>query len=284
MPVRELRDGAVMAYADQGVGPAILLVHGWAANGGFFADLAERLSAQHRVLSLTLRGHPGSEPGALPLTIETLAEDIVDFADALGLNSFAALGWSMGAMALWTAAPMLRTRLTALVVEDMAPCLINDPTWPHGLAGGYSAGDVAGTLNEISADWPAYVARFAPRMFAPAVREARPDLIAWAIAEMSKADGAAMASYWTSMARQDFRATLASVPQRILVIRGGQSQVYPDGATAHIARTAPNAERVVIEGAGHVPHLEAPDQFFTHVEAFVRGERRSEMRSGGAVQ
>jgi pimeloyl-ACP methyl ester carboxylesterase len=85
------------------------------------------------------------------------------------------------------------------------------------------------------------------------------------------------------MAAQDFRHSLARVPQRMLVVRGGESQVYPDGATAHIARTAPNAERVVIEGAGHVPHLEAPDQFFTNVEAFVRAERRSEMRSGGAV-
>jgi pimeloyl-ACP methyl ester carboxylesterase len=282
MPVRDLRDGAAMAYADQGAGPAILLVHGWAANGGFFADLAERLSTHHRVLSLTLRGHSGSDAGALPLTIETLANDIVDFADALGLKSFSALGWSMGAMALWAAAPVLGARLARLIVEDMGPCLTNDPNWAHGVSG-YSAADVDATLDEISADWPAYVARFAPRMFAPAVRDTRPELIAWAIDEMSKSNGAAMASYWRSMAAQDFRAAFARVPQRMLVIRGGESQVYPDGATAHIAQAAPSAERVVIEGAGHVPHLEAPDQFFTHVEAFVRGERRSEMKSGGAV-
>jgi pimeloyl-ACP methyl ester carboxylesterase len=282
MPVRELRDGAAMAYADQGAGPAILLVHGWAANGDFFADLAKCLSAHHRVLSLTLRAHPGSHAGALPLTIETLADDIVDFADALGLKSFSALGWSMGAMALWAAAPVLGSRLTGLVVEDMGPCLTNDPTWPHGVSG-YSAADIDITLDEIGADWPAYVARFAPRMFAPAARDARPELIAWATSEMQKAEGAAMAAYWRSMVEQDFRAAFARVPQRMLVIRGGESQVYPDGATAHIAQAAPNAERVVIEGAGHVPHLEAPDQFFTHVEAFVRGERRSELRSGGAV-
>jgi pimeloyl-ACP methyl ester carboxylesterase len=76
---------------------------------------------------------------------------------------------------------------------------------------------------------------------------------------------------------------VARIAQPMLVIRGAESQVYPDGATAHIARTAPKAERVLIEGAGHVPHLEAPEDFFTHVEAFVRRERRSELRSGGAV-
>ncbi|HYD74136.1 MAG TPA: alpha/beta hydrolase, partial [Candidatus Binatia bacterium] len=235
MPVRELRDGAGMAYADQGAGPVILLVHGWAANGGFFADLAQRLSARHRVLTPTLRGHPGSGAGSLPLTIDTLADDIVDFADALGLTSFTALGWSMGAMALWAAAPALGTRLASLVVEDMGPCLINDPTWQHGVSG-YSAADVELTLDEISADWPAYVARFAPRMFAPAARDMRPELIAYATTEMQKADGEAMASYWRSMVAQDFRAAFARVPQRMLVIRGAESQVYPDGATAHIAQ------------------------------------------------
>lgn len=283
MPVRELRDGAVMSYADQGEGPAVILVHGWAANGGFFRDLADRLSHTHRVLTPTLRAHPGSDAGTAPLTIETLADDIVDFANALQLTSFAALGWSMGAMALWAAAPKLGPRLTSIAVEDMAPRLTNDAAWPHGLSGGYSAADVDATLGEINADWPAYVARFAPRMFAPAVCAARPDLIDWAIAEMSKADGRAMASYWTSMARQDFRSALLRVSQRMLVIRGADSQVYPDGATAHIAHAAPNAERVVIQGAGHVPHLEEPDQFFINVEAFVRPARRSEVKSGGAV-
>lgn len=283
MPVCSLRDGATLSYADQGAGAAIVLVHGWAANGAFFRDLATRLSKTHRVLTPTLRAHPGSDAGAAPLTIETLADDIADFADALQLTSFAALGWSMGAMALWTASTRLGPRLNAIIVEDMGPCLISDAAWTHGLAG-YGAADIAGTLNDITSDWPAHVARFASRMFAPNARDARPELVDWVTAEMSKANGPAMAAYWKSMVEQDFRAALARITQPMLVIRGAESQVYPDGATAHIARTAPHAERVSIQGAGHVPHLEAPDQFFTNVDAFVRGERRSELRSGGAVQ
>lgn len=282
MPVCELRDGASMTYADQGEGPAMVLVHGLGAHAGFFDGLAQRLASRHRVLTLTLRAHPGSDAGSAPCTIETLAHDIADFADALELKSFTALGWSMGAMALWAAAPKLGARMNALIVEDMAPRLTNDDAWAHGLPGGYSTGDIAGTLDEISGDWAGYVARFAPRMFAPSVRQARPELIAWAAEEMSKANGAAMASYWASMAAQDFRDALVRISAPMLVIHGAESH-YPEGAAAFIARTAPNAERIVIPGAGHVPHLEAPDQFFTHVEAFVRSERRSEKKSGGAV-
>ena len=85
MPVCALPDGATMAYADEGVGAPILLVHGWAAHGGFFQDLRTRLARSHRVLTPTLRGHPGSGHASSPLTIETLGEDIAHFVEALGL-------------------------------------------------------------------------------------------------------------------------------------------------------------------------------------------------------
>src|SRR5262249_16940645 len=124
MPAFKLGDGAVMAYADEGAGPAILLVHGWAANGAFFEGLAKSLSRDHRVLTPTLRGHPGSTPGKAQLSIETLADDIAQFVEALGLQAFIAVGWSMGAMVLWRAAEKLQGRLSAIVVEEMGPRLV----------------------------------------------------------------------------------------------------------------------------------------------------------------
>lgn len=283
MHVCALPDGATMSYADQGAGAPFVLVHGWAANASFFKDLSTELAKSCRVLTITLRGHPGSSQGSSPLTIETLADDIVHFFEALDLKGAVALGWSMGAMALWAAAPRIGSRLAGLIVEDMGPRVVNDANWEHGIASGYSVADVPTTVNEIGADWPAYVSRFAPHLFAPSVREACPALEGWAAGEMAKADAGAMASFWASMTQQDFRGALARIATPMLVIHGGDSQVYPDGATAFVASAAPNAKRIVIPGVGHVPHLEAPDDFLNHVEAFVRETRRPELRSGGAV-
>jgi pimeloyl-ACP methyl ester carboxylesterase len=276
-----LRDGAKLAYADKGEGPPIILVHGWAANGGFFDALGARLAAHGRVITPTLRGHPGAEAGSAPLTIETLADDLVQLVDALALDEAIALGWSMGAMALWAAAPGLGRRLAGLIVEDMAPRLTNDSGWRHGLTGDYSAADIAATVAEIEADWPGCVARFAPQLFAPAVRDSRSELLPWASAQMLAASPAAMAAYWASMAGQDFRRAIAEIKQPILVIRGAESQVYSAQATAFVASVAPHGAHVVIDGAGHTPHLEAPEVFYQHVEAFVRKTRRPALRSGG---
>lgn len=282
MPVCTMKDGAAMAYADEGAGPVVLLVHGWAAHGGFFKDLSQKLARTHRVLTPTLRGHPGSDHGVAPLCIETLADDIAHLVEALDVKSVMALGWSMGAMALWAATPRLGARLSGLIIEDMAARLINDDDWQCGLSAGYGVSDVTATLSEINAGWPAYVARFAPRMFAPSVRDARPDLVNWAAREMSDADGAAMASYWASMAAQDFRGALAAINTPMLVIHGADSPVYPDHATAFVASAAPKGQRIVLSGAGHVPHLETPDAFFETVETFARAVRRAELARGGA--
>lgn len=280
MPVCELKDGAPMAYADDGVGPPVLLVHGWAAHGGFFDGLRERLRGQHRVLTPCLRGHPGSGHGSAPLTIETLGEDIAHFVETLGLEQVVALGWSMGAMALWSAAPRLRDRLAGLIVEEMGPRLTNDEDWGFGLGGTYAQGDIAATVSEIEQDWPSYVARLAPRMFSASTRAARPELVAWAAEEMAKADERAMASYWASMAAQDFRAALDAFEAPMLVVRGGDSTIHPEGATKFAARTVRQGKHVVIPGAGHVPHLEAPDLFFEHVEAFARNAREPDFSRG----
>lgn len=280
MPTCMLRDGAKLTYADHGAGPAFLLVHGWAGHGGFFSDLEARLSASHRVLTLTLRGHDGADQGQAPLTIDTLGEDVAQFLEKLDLKNVTALGWSMGAMALWSAWPKIASRIDALIVEEMSPRLINGADWDCGLSGGYSEADLAGTLKDIQADWPTYVSRFAPHMFAPSVRTQRPDLIEWSAREMSRNDPPAMASFWDSMARQDFRKALGAITAPMLVIHGADSLVYGDGATEFVARTAPNAQRIVIDGAGHVPHLEAPDAFFNHITNFARSTRRAELTGG----
>jgi len=51
-----------IAYDDWGFGePALLLLPGWCADRTVFQDLAQRLSANRRVLALDWRGHGDSE-------------------------------------------------------------------------------------------------------------------------------------------------------------------------------------------------------------------------------
>ena len=71
-----LRDGTVMAYRDLGQGPALVLVHGWAASSEFFDTIADRLADEHRVLVPDLRGHGETPAGAGAASIADLADDM----------------------------------------------------------------------------------------------------------------------------------------------------------------------------------------------------------------
>jgi pimeloyl-ACP methyl ester carboxylesterase len=66
----------------------------------------------------------------------------------------------------------------------------------------------------------------------------------------------------------DWRQVAASVRAPTLVIHGSEDLI-PSGSSAEWAETIPNAELVVIEGAGHYPHLEAPESFFAAVDRFL---------------
>jgi pimeloyl-ACP methyl ester carboxylesterase len=60
-----------------------------------------------------------------------------------------------------------------------------------------------------------------------------------------------------------------------LVVHGDADRVVPISNGRSIASRIPNAELVVLPGAGHYPYLEAPELFAEAVRAFLaRVERK----------
>ena len=96
-------------------GSAVICLHGVTGHGGRFAQLATRLPG-FRVIGVDLRGHgySGSEP---PWDIATHIADLVETADALGIERAAWLGHSFGGRIvaeLAAAAPELVERTVLL--------------------------------------------------------------------------------------------------------------------------------------------------------------------------
>jgi lipase len=75
-------------------GPPVICLHGVTGHGGRFAQLATRLPG-FRVVGVDLRGHgySGAEP---PWDIETHIADLLETADALGIERAVWLGHSFG--------------------------------------------------------------------------------------------------------------------------------------------------------------------------------------------
>ena len=80
------------------MGETLVLLHPNGLCAGFFDPLARRLTDTFRVIGVDLRGHGGSEPphSRDGLAFGPMASDVVAVLDALGVESFCALGESLG--------------------------------------------------------------------------------------------------------------------------------------------------------------------------------------------
>lgn len=103
-------------------GPALLCLHGLYGAGRNWQSIARELSARYRVWLVDLRNHGKSFHDEV-WTYAAMAEDVGALVDALGLESFALLGHSMGgkvAMELALSHPQ-GSRLSRLAIADIAP-------------------------------------------------------------------------------------------------------------------------------------------------------------------
>ncbi|MFV0306570.1 MAG: alpha/beta fold hydrolase [Desertimonas sp.] len=103
----ELEGGTVFVRDVPGPsdGPALFLLHGWTATAdlNFFRNY-QALSQHARVLAFDHRGHGRGLRGRRAFRMEDCADDVVAVADALGIERFVVLGYSMGgavAQLLW---------------------------------------------------------------------------------------------------------------------------------------------------------------------------------------
>lgn len=259
----------MMHVASEGQGRPVILLHGWACHGGFWAPQVKELAAVCRLFRPDLPGHGQSRAEPAQQSISGIADAVMHLLESRDITDAVLVGWSMGAL---VAFDLLRRhgrqRVGALVIEDMTPRLLNDADWPHGLRGGFDAAQNRAALGAMRADWVGFTAASLPHLFS---RDDRPlpELLAWLEREITSSDPAVMTTLWDSMSRSDYRADLPGFDLPSLVIYGEKSQLYAPDVSAWITGALPRANRVGIPGAGHIPHLEQPELFNSALRAFL---------------
>lgn len=71
-----------------------------------------------------------------------------------------------------------------------------------------------------------------------------------------------------SLGEFDWRSELRNVTSPALILHGS-ADVIPSDSSREWAAALPNARLALLDGIGHFPYLEAPEQFFPMVNAFL---------------
>ena len=250
-------DGTRIAYRDSagergGAGVPLVLLHGLMAHGGFFHAQAA-LAADFRVIAVDLRGHGESRVDGAQPTVEQLAADVAELAEALDLTGAIGVGWSMGATVLWhVLSGPAAARFAGAVVVDMTARVRNDEEWDLGL----SPEACEARSKAIRDDFATFAANAGQGIFARP--EAQKEMADWASLEFARNDAAAIGSVWASLVRQDVRALLRKIEHPTLIVHGARSRLYGDDTADHLVEALPQARAVRFDRSGHAPHLEEP--------------------------
>ncbi|KZM48812.1 alpha/beta hydrolase [Labrenzia sp. OB1] len=91
-------DGVNVGYRQEGTGPAVVLVHGTGGDGaGNWGGISKELSKDYTVVRPDYTGSGETGDDGRELTVEYLASQILAVVDHVGVDSFAIVGFSLGA-------------------------------------------------------------------------------------------------------------------------------------------------------------------------------------------
>jgi pimeloyl-ACP methyl ester carboxylesterase len=245
-------------------GNPIVLLHCYTCSMNWWDDLAPLLEGGHRVIRVDLLGHGGSAKPGAGYSITDQGSAVAEALAKLGVVNATVVGHSLGgtvATALVEQSPQLASRL---VIIDQAP----DDSFEHT-----SLGERAGhwpvigpALDRLAAISPDSLVRnqyeqvFAPGFSVSAGFE-NPDQVVDDLRTMtytSFKDSSEAESDYSDERPLDDRAAEAQVP--LLVIFGAEDQIYDADEAIARWRAVPDAETHLVEGAGHSPNVEKPEE------------------------
>lgn len=238
----------------------VVLVHGLMGRGSTWPRQLPWLARLGTVYTYDAPWHRGrgvDDPH--PISTERFVADLADAVATLGAP-VRLVGHSMGALHAWCLAAERPDLVDALVLEDMAPDFRGRTTgpwepWLHALPVEFDSaqrvfdefGPVAGqyfleAFDRTATGW---------RLHGHTAR--------WI----------EIAAEWGT---RDYWAQWKAVRAPALLIEAGNS-VTPPGQMRTMAETGSAAEYLLVEGAGHLIHDEAPEQYRAAVEGFLTALR-----------
>jgi 3-oxoadipate enol-lactonase len=263
--VRQMRvtvDEAMIDVVIEGNGGAIVLIHGFPLTREIWDVQAAQLASSNTVIRPDLRGMGASSAPDGPYLMETLAGDIAAVLDAIGVDSAAIVGHSLGGYVAMAFCRMYTERVTklALICSRLSADSEDVARDRNTLA------DRAESEGRIDPIVDAYL----PKLFASSTLQEQPKIVehVHAIARANGARGAA--AMLRGMAqRVDSNDIAEELDMPVLIVAGGPDQVVPLEEAREMQRAFPRAALEVLPRSGHVPMLEEPEALAWLLTAFA---------------
>jgi len=251
--------GRKIRYAGVGQdGEVVLLVHGYGGDRNSWLFLQEPLAARHRVYALDLPGHGTSSKDVGDGSVGVLADAVLGVLDAIGAERAHLVGHSLGgavAVAAAAADPRRIGSLTLIAPSGFGPAI--NAGYLRGFADAQTRRELKPVVGQLFADESLVT------------RQVVDDLLAY-----KRLDGVEAALHTLvdtlldgDEQRTDSAAAAAAIGGAVpvTVVWGSSDRVIPAAQAESVA----GAARHLLDGAGHMPHMERPSEVQAAIEETI---------------
>ena len=244
-------------------GAPIVLIHGYAASLHWWDSMVPLLSEDHRVITIDLLGHGGSDKPSGGYDMENQASLVAEALSRLRVQGAVVVGHSMGGSVATALATQSSELVDRVVILDSGP---NNKDYGPGLPFlaklGYVpvVGQLLNRITPDSAVEDGYEDAFAPGYDIESGFE-NPDQVVddyRAMTYTSFDESHDEADAYTSEQALNDRLADAAVP--VMAIFGSEDQIVDADKAIAAYEEIPGVRTATIEGAGHSPHVETPEE------------------------
>ncbi|MFI5381047.1 MAG: alpha/beta fold hydrolase [Tepidisphaerales bacterium] len=250
-------------YRENGQGTPLVLLHGFPFDSRMWDDQLAGLADRFRVIAVELPGYGQSAPPR-PFTVASAADEVHDLLKTIGALPCVLGGLSMGGYVCFEFAARHMADLRALLLSDTR-C---DADTPEGKE---NRNKMIQTARQRGAAAIADIME--PKLLAPDTPRTRP-AVQRKLREIMESVPVPAIEY-TLLAlrdRADSTGRLQSINVPTLILLGGQDAITPLAAAQAMQQGIPGAKLSIIDGAGHMPPMEQPQQFNRIVRDLLAGQ------------
>lgn len=255
-------DGRSIAYASLGDGPEVtVLVHGYGGDKNSWLFVQEPLAQRGTVHALDLPGHGGSDKDVGGASLELLARGVLGFLDALEVDRAHLVGHSLGgtvSLAAAASAPRRVRSLTLVAPAGFGPDI--DAGYFHEFATAKARRPLQGLLGRLFFDQKLVTRQLVEDLLRYKRLDGVDDALTALMGTLLDGDRQAID------AGPLLQRASAEVP--VVIVWGSEDRLLPPPPEA---RFGGHARIHLLDGVGHMAHLERPDAVLRAAEEVAAG-------------
>lgn len=229
----------------------VLLIHAFPLDASMWDEQVAALRGEGEVLAPSLPGFGGTGPVGDVLTMDAIADYLAEELDRAGAEQALVCGLSIGGYAAFSLWRRHQNRVAGLLLADTRA----------------EADDEAGkerrraVAEKARAEGSGPMAENPPPLLS---ERAEPPLWERVKDVIRRQPGDAIAAASLGMAeRPDSRPILPTINVPTTIVVGSADALTPPAMSESMAEAIPDAELIVLEGAGHLSNMEDPERFLS---------------------